>query len=1041
MSYIELHTCSAFSFLEGSSLPEELVKEAARLNYPVLALLDRDGVYGAPRFYKACREAGLQPIVGAAITLQNGSCGQNAQLPLLVENRIGYQNLCRLITFMKLRSRKGEGAVHPHELEEFASGLVCLTGGARGPLRLALEKSGLPGALRCLQQLREIYGPDRVYIELQRHFDRRQEAVNQALIELSRHLHLPLVATNGVRYARTQDRPLLDILTCIRHKTTLDKAGRLLNRNAECHLKTPTQMEQLFADLPEALAHTVELSQRLNFTLEDLGYRFPEYPVPSGESMISYLRKLADEGARQRYRPYHKRARQQITRELDLIEKLDLAGYFLIVWEIVCFCRQNDILLQGRGSAANSAVCYSLGITAVDPVGMDLLFERFLSEERGEWPDIDLDLPSGERRERVLQYVYERYGEQGAAMTANVITYRAKSAIREVGKALEFPPKTLDRLSHLMRAWRGEDLEKELPQRFKEAGLDLSHSRVQSLVRLWMQIQDLPRHLGQHSGGMVIAQGHLDTIVPLENATMPGRRVIQWDKEDCADLGIIKVDLLGLGMMAALQDSLQLIRQSGEELDLAHLPADDPKVYSMLQKADTIGVFQVESRAQMVTLPRLKPCCFYDLVVEIAIIRPGPIVGQMVHPYIRRRTGQEPVTYPHPSLKPILERTLGIPLFQEQLLRIAMVAAGFTGGEAEELRRAMGFKRSNTRMKKIELKLYQGLQRNGIIGEAAETIIRHISSFALYGFPESHSASFALLAYASAYLKVHHPAAFYAALLNNQPMGFYHPATLVKDAQRHNQRIKPIDVVQSDWLCSLEEDGSIRLGLMYVAGLREEAGKTLEKERCKRLFSSMDDLRRRIGLRKTEMTRLAEIGALNSFGMKRRQALWQVEKACRPGGPLFARLDSSQEEAESPLRDMNAQERLLADYCGTGVTLGPHPMALQRQKLTRMGVSRASQLPSLPDGKRVRVVGGVIARQRPQTARGFLFMSLEDETGISNIVVHPDLFEQNRLLLISEPFLWVEGILQNRTNVTSIRARKFQPIPGIDIDLWSRNFC
>ena len=1039
MSYIELHTCSAFSFLEGSSLPEELVKEAARLNYPALALLDRDGVYGAPRFYKACREAGLQPIVGAEITLHNG-CEQTAQLPLLVESQVGYQNLCRLITCMKLRSRKGEGVAAPHELEEFASGLVCLTGGPQGPLRLALGKSGLQGALRCLQQLRGIYGPNRVYIELQRHFDRRQEAANQALADLSRRHHLPLLATNGVRYARTQGRPLLDILTCIRHKTTLDKAGRLLNRNAECHLKTPAQMEQLFVDLPEALAHTVELSQRLTFTLEDLGYRFPEYPVPSGESMIHYLRKLADEGARQRYRPYHKRAQRQIARELDLIEKLDLAGYFLIVWEIVCFCRQHDILVQGRGSAANSAVCYSLGITAVDPVGMDLFFERFLSEERGEWPDIDLDLPSGERRERVLQYVYERYGEKGAAMTANVITYRAKSAVREVGKALGFPQETLDRLSHLMRTWRGEGLEEELPQRFKEAGLDLSHSRVQNLVQLWAQIQDLPRHLGQHSGGMVIAQGHLDKVVPLENATMPGRRVIQWDKEDCADLGIIKVDLLGLGMMAALQDSLQLIHQSGEELDLAHLPADDPQVYAMLQKADTIGVFQVESRAQMATLPRLKPRCFYDLVVEIAIIRPGPIVGQMVHPYIRRRTGEEPVTYPHPSLKPILERTLGIPLFQEQLLRIAMVAAGFTGGEAEELRRALGFKRANIRMKEIELKLHQGLQRNGITGEAAETIIHYISSFALYGFPESHSASFALLAYASAYIKVHYPAAFCAALLNNQPMGFYHPSTLVKDAQRHGQRIKPVDVFQSDWFCSLEEDGSVRLGLMYVAGLREEAGKTLEKERRKCLFSSMDDLRQRIGLRKTEMTTLAEIGALNGFGMKRRQALWQVEKACRPGGPLFARQDSSQEEAESPLRDMHAQERLLADYCGTGVTLGPHPMALQRQKLTRLGILRASQLPSLSDGKRVRVVGGVIARQRPQTARGFLFMSLEDESGISNIVVHPDLFEQNRLLLISEPFIWVEGTLQNRNNVTSIRARRFKPISGIDIDLWARNF-
>jgi error-prone DNA polymerase len=618
--------------------------------------------------------------------------------------------------------------------------------------------------------------------------------------------------------------------------------------------------------------------------------------------MISYLRKLADEGARQRYRPYHDRARRQIARELDLIEKLDLAGYFLIVWEIVCFCRENDILVQGRGSAANSAVCYSLGITAVDPVGMDLLFERFLSEERGEWPDIDLDLPSGTRRERVLQYVYDRYGEHGAAMTANVITYRAKSALREVGKALEFPPQTLDRLSHLMIAWRGKGLEEEAPQRFKEAGLDLSHSRVRSLLRLWTQIQDLPRHLGQHSGGMVIAQGHLDTIVPLENATMPGRRVIQWDKEDCADLGIIKVDLLGLGMMAALQDSLQLIRQSGSELDLAHLPPDDPKVYSMLEKADTIGVFQVESRAQMVTLPRLKPRCFYDLVVEIALIRPGPVVGQMVHPYLKRRTGEEPVTYPHPSLKPILERTLGIPLFQEQLLRIAMVAAGFTGGEAEELRRALGFKRSKARMKKVERKLRPGLKRAGITGQAAETIIRYISSFALYGFPESHSASFALLAYASAYIKAHYPAAFYTALFNNQPMGFYHPATLLKDAQRHGHRIKPIDVFKSDWLCTIEEDGSVRLGLMYVAGLREEAGKTLEKERRKCLFSSIDDLRQRIGLRKAEMTLLAEIGALNGFGMKRRQALWQIEKACRPGGPLFTRLDSSQEEIESPLK-------------------------------------------------------------------------------------------------------------------------------------------
>ena len=654
-------------------------------------------------------------------------------------------------------------------------------------------------------------------------------------------------------------------------------------------------MSQLFADLPEALIHTVELSERLDFTLKDLGYRFPEYPVPAGENMMSYLRRLTGEGARQRYRPYQERARRQIERELDLIEKLNLAGYFLIVWDIIRFCREQDILVQGRGSAANSAVCYSLGITAVDPVEMDLLFERFLSEERGEWPDIDLDLPSGDRRERVIQYVYQRYGKgwarRGAAMTANVITYRGRSAAREVGKVLGFPTEILDRLSQLLNTWGVADAQEVLSRQLKEGvpgtGFDPSTPRAQQLFQLWIQIQNLPRHLGQHSGGMVIAQGQLDSVVPLENAAMAGRVVVQWDKEDCADLGIIKVDLLGLGMMSALQDSLQMIRQSGTSLDLSRLPADDPQVYAMLQKADTVGLFQVESRAQMATLPRLKPKRFYDLVVEVAIIRPGPIVGQMVHPYLKRKAGLEPVIYPHPSLEPILKRTLGVPLFQEQLLRIAMVAAGFSGGEAEELRRALGFKRSQARMRKIEVKLRQGMEQKGIIGEAAETIIRSITSFALYGFPESHAASFALLAYASAYLKVHFPAPFYASLLNNQPMGFYHPSTLVKDAQHRGQRMKPIDVLRSDWRCTIEgnassPNASVRLGLMYVAGLREEAGKAIERERRQKPFESIDGLQRRAGLRKPEMSTLAEIGALNCFGMRRREALWQIEEACRP---------------------------------------------------------------------------------------------------------------------------------------------------------------
>src|SRR5688572_20208952 len=578
--------------------------------------------------------------------------------------------------------------------------------------------------------------------------------------------------------------------------------------------------------------------------MADLGYRFPKYPVPDGETETSFLRHITEAGARDRYRPYHDKARAQISRELDLIEKLELAGYFLIVWDIVNYARQQNILVQGRGSAANSAVCYSLGITAVDPIAMDLLIERFLSEERGEWPDIDLDLPSGDRRERVIQHVYEKYGRLGAAMTANVITYRNRSAAREVGKALSLNDDAIDRLAKVMNHFEFTDPNETLGRNLESVGLSLDMPRMRTFAELWIRVQDLPRHLGQHSGGMVICQGELDAVVPLEPATMPGRVVVQWDKDDCAEMGIVKVDLLGLGMMAVLQDAMQMVNMKSTEddtprhrgteaqhqefsvsqcfgvsdsvkkprFDLAHIPPDDPLVYDLLQKADTIGVFQVESRAQMATLPRLKPTCFYDLVVEVAIIRPGPIVGDMVHPYLNRRAGREPVVPLHPSLEPVLARTLGVPLFQEQLLRMAMVAAGFTGGQAEELRRAMGFKRSEKRMKQIEAQLRHGMAARDITGDVAERIITAITSFALYGFPESHAASFALLAYASAYLKVHYPAAFYTALLNNQPMGFYHPATLVKDAQRRGIRFHPIDVQQSDWLCRVEDDGAIRIG-------------------------------------------------------------------------------------------------------------------------------------------------------------------------------------------------------------------------------------
>src|SRR5688572_1201810 len=1147
--YIELHAASAFSFLQGASLPETLVERAAALGYPALALVDADGVYGAPRFHKAAQRAGLKAIIGAELTIQSSrhslktthrgaetpgtpidprrlgpSVGRDQhapwRLPILVASAEGYRNLCRLVTRMKMRAAKGEGALAIEEFEGFTTGLVALAG---RPV-LDAHHYGVGG---LLDRLVGLFGRANVCVELQRHLLRDEESDLVALTGLARAFRVPVVATNGVRFAAIDDRPLFDVLTCVHHKATLDAAGRRLARNAERYLKSPAVMAQLFADRPDALAGTMALAERLEYTMADLGYRFPAYPVPAGETEMSFLRHITDAGARNRYQPYHDRARAQIARELDLIGKLDLAGYFLIVWDIVNYCRQHDILVQGRGSAANSAVCYSLGITAVDPIKMDLLFERFLSEERGEWPDIDLDLPSGDRREQVIQHVYTKYGRLGAAMTANVITYRSRSAAREVGKALSLREEEIDRLAKVMNNFEFTDPNETLGRNLEAAGLSFDMPRMRTFAELWMRIQDLPRHLGQHSGGMVVCQGSLDSVVPLEPATMPGRVGIQWDKDDCADMGIVKVELLGLGMMAVLQDAIQLVNSAstsnsqlptptagspepGAGFDLAHIPPDDAQVYDLLQKADTIGVFQVESRAQMATLPRLKPKEFYDLVVQVAIIRPGPIVGDMVHPYLNRRAGKEPVIPLHPSLEPVLARTLGVPLFQEQLLRMAMVAAGFTGGQAEELRRAMGFKRSEKRMRQIEVQLREGMANNGITGATAERIINSITSFALYGFPESHAASFALLAYASAYLKVHYPAAFYTALLNNQPMGFYHPASLVKDAQRRGVRFHPIDVQQSDWLCRVEDDGAIRIGFMYVNGLRKDVGQAMAAfDRTKTLappllcvkcgsdddslievvrdtradrtcfcnicshewtvqlrpvgrFRSIEDVVQRTGLRRDELTTLADIGALNAFTNERRSALWQVERAVRPAGEMFAdeprpstmlgasrapvegrsRGDAEDDFSElrasasprpvqsSPLRPMDADERLQADYAGMGLSIGPHPMALRRGEMSLRGVLRAVDLPNAKNGRRVRVAGMVITRQRPGTAKGFVFLTLEDETGISNVIIRPDLFDRHRMTVVRQPFLIVDGVLQHQDGVLSVRAERVEGMSG-----------
>jgi error-prone DNA polymerase len=1047
--YVELRCRSAFSFLDGASLPEELIEAAAAGGHDTLALGDPNGVYGAPRFFAAARRAGVRPIVGAEIALAADAHGvAPPPVLLLVEDRRGYQNLCRLLTRAWGGRRKEQGPAATHALlAEHAAGLVALGG--------AVARPDLPDLVAA-------FGRGNVFLEAQRHHDADEDRRARATIAQAGIAGVGLVATNDVRYADPSKRLLHDVLTCARHRLTVDEIGRRLPMNAERWLKPPAEMRALFRDLPAAVRATRAIAERCAFTLADLGYTFPTFPVDRGETEQSTLVKLCAAGVARRYAPDDPLlgdVRAQMQRELGIIERLGLAGYFLVVWDIVEFAKSEGIMIQGRGSAANSAVCYLLGITAVDPVRMELLFERFLSEERVEgatnaadrMPDIDLDLPSGARRERVIQHVYAKYGARGAAMTANVISYRPRMAVRDVGRALGMSE---DQLGRITKHLPGSivDAGTPLTAYLEIAGFPTTERRTRLLGEVATALCDLPRHLGQHSGGMVIAAGRLDEVVPLEPASMPGRVIVQWDKDDCADLGLVKVDLLGLGMMAVLEDVVPMIeRHEGETIDYARLPVGDPKVYAMLQAADTVGTFQVESRAQMATLPRMKPETFYDLVVEVAIIRPGPIVGKMLNPYLLRRTGEQKVSYPHPSLEPILKRTLGIPLFQEQLIRMAMVAAGFTGGQADELRRAMGFKRSAQRMNAIEKDLRAGMDKKGIRGAAQDEIVHGIKSFALYGFPESHAASFALLAYASVYLKAHHPAAFLAALLNNWPMGFYHPATLVTDAVRHGVEVRPIDVTRSAWLCDLEDAGAafggtagpsrhpahpaasggalaVRLGFRYAARFHEETGRRIEAERAARPFTSLADFEARVQASAEELAVLADVGAFAALGGTRRQALWQVEALGRSGA-LFARVEPNV-DAASPLPEMSADEELTADYRGTGLSTGPHPMTFARAEMKRAGVLAAADLARVPDGRRARVGGVVIVRQHPETAKGFVFITLEDETGFANAIVTPQLFARDREIIVETNALVIEGVVQNQRGVVSLKADRFTPIGG-----------
>jgi error-prone DNA polymerase len=1025
--YVELRCRSAFSFLDGASLPEELVAVAAERGHDTLALGDPNGVYGAPRFFAAARKAGIRPIVGAEVSLVAPSASDEGVPPpvlLLVEDRRGYQNLTRLLTRAWDGRRKEQGPAVTHALlAEHAAGLIALGGAAARP---------------DLPALVDAFGRGNVFLEVQRHLDADEARRARAAVAQAQIAGVGLVATNDVRYATPEKRVLHDVLTCARHRATVDEIGRRLPMNAERWLKPPAEMRALFRDLPAAVRATRAIAERCRFTLADLGYAFPSYPAPAGETEQSHLSALCGAAVERLYAradPLLPKVRGQMERELGIIERLGLAGYFLVVWDIVEFARGKGIMIQGRGSAANSAVCYLLGITAVDPVRMELLFERFLSEERVEsatnaadrMPDIDLDLPSGDRRELVIQHVYAKYGARGAAMTANVITYRPRMAVRDAGRALGLAE---DQLGRITKHLPGSIVDADTPLSvyLELAGFPRADRRTRLLGEIATALLDLPRHLGQHSGGMVLSAGRLDEVVPLEPASMPGRVIVQWDKDDCAELGLVKVDLLGLGMMAVLEDVVPMIRRHENiTIDYARLPVGDPKVYAMLQAADTVGTFQVESRAQMATLPRMKPTCFYDIVVEVAIIRPGPIVGKMLNPYLLRRTGEQKVMYSHPSLEPILKRTLGIPLFQEQLIRMAMVAAGFTGGQADELRRAMGFKRSQQRMNAIEVDLRAGMDRNGIAGAAQDEIVQGIKSFALYGFPESHAASFALLAYASVYLKAHHPAAFLCALLNNWPMGFYHPAILVTDAVRHGVEVRPIDVTRSAWLCDLEDGGRVvRLGFRYASGFREKTADKIVAARATRPFATLADFEARTGASAEELAMLADIGAFAALGGSRRQALWQVEALGR-SGPLFSGVERVE---ASPLDEMSDAEELTADFRGTGLSTGPHPMTFARDELRRAGVITAAELARVPDGRRARVGGIVVVRQHPETAKGFVFITLEDETGFSNAIVTPKIFARDREVIVETNALVIKGVVQNQRGLVALKADAFTPIGG-----------
>jgi len=1034
--YIELHCHSNFSLLDGASHSEDLVERAADLGMAALALTDHDAVYGAVRFVQAARARGIRPILGAELTLIGGH-----HLTLLVENQAGWRNLCRLISRARHNALKGQAALPPEELVGHTDGLIALSGCRQGEVATALQRREQDEALAAACRYRNLFGPDRFWIELQHHLLPDDDALVDELVALARHLGVGYVATNNVHYATRDGHRLQDVLVCIRHQITLDEAGALLRPNSEFYLKPAEEMAALFADYPEALANTRRIAERCQFKLHYGLQDLPHFPTPDGLTPMDYLHQLCSQAL------YHRLSaighqpsaiQERLTYELGVIERAGLANYFLIVWDIVRFAREKGIRYQGRGSAANSLVAYLLGISPIDPLAHDLVFERFLSDDRALPPDIDIDFQA-DRREEVIQYVYRRYGTNHAAMACTFVAFRARSAVRDVGKALGFPQALLDQAAQALDTRDPKGIARD--PRFHEIFGDRSNSLPWGqLLDLCRQIEGFPCHLGIHNGGMVIMGAPLAERVPTEPATMPGRVVVQWDKEVLEEVGLIKIDLLGLRMLSAIAEALEITstapsassglrlstsigEPTGDRLDLDCLTFDDPAVYDLIARADTIGVFQVESRAQAQILPRLKPHTFQDLIVSISLVRPGPLQGQMVHPYLRRRRGEEPVTYPHPLLRPALAETLGVILFQEQVLKVARDLAGFTPGQGEQLRRALSAKRAGEEIERFREAFIQGAQARGVPEDMAEAVFTQLKAFGGYSFPKSHAAAFAVLVYQSAWLKRYHPAALYCALLNHQP-GFWSPAVLVGDARRHGVHVLPVDIYHSQSRCTVE-GGAIRLGFAYVNGLGEAGIQQILTARHVRPFTDLADFCRRTRLPRRVVENLILVGAMDDWTIPQRKLLWELGK-----------LRYHEEELDLTFPDdgvalpaLSRAEAMGAEYEVLGLSTRDHIMALYRPWLREQGILSSGELAACPAGQRVRAAGLVVVHQAPPTAKGHHFITLEVEDGLINVIVRPDVYEHYRRVLREAPLLIIEGVVQRRDGVVNLLARRVAALP------------